>query len=70
VDMFGCRLKLQFHGERGCVPQSDEFFEIRLRSMCFGCWANFYCNYRNHEVPTSRILIQTMLEALEGSGKA
>jgi hypothetical protein len=39
-------------------------------SMCFGCWVNLCCSCRIPEVPTSRIHVQPVLEALEGSGKA
>jgi hypothetical protein len=56
--------------KRFCVPGSDELFEIRPRSMCFGCWVNLCCNCEIPEVPTRIIHVQPMLEALEGSGKA
>jgi hypothetical protein len=56
--------------EKEVVPGSDDLFEIHPRSMCFGCWENLCCNCRILEVPTSRIHVQPMLEAQEGSGKA
>jgi hypothetical protein len=39
-------------------------------SMCFAAGRNHVCNCRILEVPTSRFLVQPVLEALEGSGKA
>jgi hypothetical protein len=70
VGKFGSCLELKIHGERGCVPGSNVLFEIFQGTHVFCCWVNLCCNCRILEVPTSRFLVQPMLEALEGSGKA
>jgi hypothetical protein len=49
---------------------SRELFKICQGSTCFGYWVNLCCNRIICEVPTIRILVQTVLEALEVSGKA
>jgi hypothetical protein len=47
------------------VPRSDELSEIRQRSIHFGCWENLCC-YEIPEAPTRIILVQPVLEAIEG----
>jgi hypothetical protein len=49
---------------------SNVLFKIHPRKHTFCCWVNLCCSCRIPEVPTSRIHIQPVLEALEGSGKA
>jgi hypothetical protein len=70
VDMFGYCFGSYNFVEKEVVCMGNELLEIHPRSMCFGCWVNLCCSCRILEVPTSKILVQPMLESLEGSGKS